>query len=161
MTTETTDNTTTSTYTVIYEVTGDREKHNEWWRMIQAQKTAVAGITVVATAGFDALAKLDEMEGEGRMVDPPSHAETTPPNGYVTVNLNDTVRFRFLGAEGEKVWRDYWARYSDHDSFQFIPADEHGWCETQIHNLMSVIGHSFVGCFSPIETNIQVKVKKW
>lgn len=53
-------NQTTTTYTVVYEVTGDREKHDEWWRMIQKSP---AGINVKATASFDALAKLNELEG--------------------------------------------------------------------------------------------------
>ena len=48
-------------YTVVYEVVGDREKHDEWWRMIHKLPD---GITVIATASFDALAKLGEAEGE-------------------------------------------------------------------------------------------------
>lgn len=54
--------TTISTYTVVYEVIGDREKHNEWWRMIS--KRLPDGITVKASASFDALARIDELEGE-------------------------------------------------------------------------------------------------
>jgi hypothetical protein len=54
--------TSTSTYTVVYEVTGDREKHNEWWRMISGPMPE--GIKVTGSASFDALAKLDEQEGE-------------------------------------------------------------------------------------------------
>lgn len=54
-------NEATTTYTVVYEVTGDREKHNEWWRMLSRTPE---GITVKASASFDALAKLDEIEGE-------------------------------------------------------------------------------------------------
>jgi len=54
--------TVTSTYTVVYEVTGDREKHNEWWRMISGPMPE--GIRVTGSASFDALAKLDEAEGE-------------------------------------------------------------------------------------------------
>lgn len=46
-------------YTVVYEVTGGRETHNEWWRMISRSPD---GIKVIATASFDALAKLDELE---------------------------------------------------------------------------------------------------
>lgn len=87
-------------------------------------------------------------------------AKTTAPAGFVTVNLNHKVRFRFLGEKGEKVWRDYWGPYSGgQDVFQSIPADENGWRETQLHNLMQVIGPSFRGCFTPIETDIQVQVK--
>lgn len=52
---------TTTLYTVVYEVTGDREKHNEWWRMLNRTPN---GISVKASASFDALAKLDELEGE-------------------------------------------------------------------------------------------------
>ena len=52
----------TTFYTVVYEVTGDREKHNEWWRMIQPLFRAEDGISVKATASFDALARLDEIE---------------------------------------------------------------------------------------------------
>jgi len=54
----------TTYYTAVFKVEGDREKHNEWWRMMMALKNPDTGITVVATAGFDALAKLDEAEGE-------------------------------------------------------------------------------------------------
>ena len=54
-------NETTTLYTVIYEVTGDNDKHNEWWRML---KRLPDGIVVKASASFDALAKLDELEGE-------------------------------------------------------------------------------------------------
>lgn len=49
-----------STYTVIYEVIGDREKHDEWWRMIR--RDLPPGITIIATASFDALARLDDAE---------------------------------------------------------------------------------------------------
>ena len=52
---------TTTLYTVVYEVIGDREKHNEWWRMIGQTPE---GIKVIASASFDAMAKLDELEGE-------------------------------------------------------------------------------------------------
>jgi hypothetical protein len=84
------------------------------------------------------------------------------PKGFVTVNINHKVRFRFFGERGEKVWRAYWKQYSgDLDVFQFIPADADGWRETQLHNLMRVIGPSFQGCFTPIETDIQVQVSEW
>jgi hypothetical protein len=52
---------TAALYTVVYEVSGDRKKHDEWWRMISQTPD---GITVKASASFDALAKLDELEGE-------------------------------------------------------------------------------------------------
>ena len=58
----TTKKTIISTYTVVYEVTGDREKHNEWWRMISGPMPD--GIKVTGSASFDALAKLDELEDE-------------------------------------------------------------------------------------------------
>ena len=51
----------TTLYTVIYEVTGDREKHNEWWQMLRRLPD---GITVKASASFDALARIDELEGD-------------------------------------------------------------------------------------------------
>jgi hypothetical protein len=54
-------NETTTLYTVVYEVTGDRDKHNEWWRMLGHLPE---GISVKASASFDALEKLDELEGE-------------------------------------------------------------------------------------------------
>jgi len=52
---------TTSVYTVVYEVTGNREKHNEWWRMISGKLPD--GIRMKASASYDALARLDEVEG--------------------------------------------------------------------------------------------------
>jgi hypothetical protein len=55
-------NTTTTAYIVVYEVTGDREKHNEWWRMISGPMPD--GIKVTKSASFDALEKLDEAEEE-------------------------------------------------------------------------------------------------
>lgn len=81
-------------------------------------------------------------------------------SGFVTTNLSNRVRFRFLGEKGENVWRDYWAPYcGGRDVFEFLPADENGWRETELHILMQTIGPSFVGGFTPIETDIQVEVK--
>lgn len=50
-------------YTVIYRVDGGREPHNEWWRTVSNQFSGNEQIKVVASAGFDALARLDELEG--------------------------------------------------------------------------------------------------
>lgn len=81
-------------------------------------------------------------------------------SNYVTTNLNGKVRFRFIGQEGAQVWRDFWAPYSGgRDPLETIPADKDGWRETQLHNLMQTISHSFRGCYTPIETDIQVEVR--
>ena len=49
-------------YTVIYRVEGGREPHNEWWRTISNQFAGNDQIKVQASASFDALARLDELE---------------------------------------------------------------------------------------------------
>lgn len=51
-------------YTVVYRVDGGKEPHDEWWRKVSNTFANNEHIKVVASASFDALAKLDELEGE-------------------------------------------------------------------------------------------------
>jgi hypothetical protein len=49
-------------YTVVYRVEGGRDLHNEWWRKVSNTFADQPYIKVVASASFDALSKLDELD---------------------------------------------------------------------------------------------------
>lgn len=49
-------------YTVIYRVSGDKVKHNEWWATIRPLFMSDGEISIIGVAKSNALERVDELE---------------------------------------------------------------------------------------------------